>query len=101
MGIIELARNRGPIRTVYRGPLLPHCSQTIYLRDMQKSSHCGSVIMNPTSIPKNAVQSLASLSRLRIWRCRNCGVGLRCDSDPGLLWLWCRLAAAALIRPLA
>ena len=29
------------------------------------------------------------------------GVGRRCDSDPELLWLWCRLAATALIRPLA
>ena len=28
------------------------------------------------------------------------GVGGRCGSDPGLLWLWCRLAAAALIGPL-
>ena len=29
------------------------------------------------------------------------GVGCSCSSDPVLLWLWCRLAAAALIRPLA
>ena len=31
----------------------------------------------------------------------NCGVARRHSSDPVLLWLWCRLAAAALIRPLA
>ena len=31
----------------------------------------------------------------------NCGIGRRHGSDPILLWLWCRLAAAALIRPLA
>ena len=32
----------------------------------------------------------------------SCGVGRRCGSDPVLLWLWCRLAAAvAPIRPLA
>jgi len=31
----------------------------------------------------------------------SCGVGLRCSSDPTLLWLWCRPAAAALIRFLA
>ena len=31
----------------------------------------------------------------------NCGVGRRLGSDPSLLWLWCRLAAAALIGPLA
>ena len=30
-----------------------------------------------------------------------CGVGRRHGSDPELLWLWCRLAATALIRPLA
>ena len=30
-----------------------------------------------------------------------CGVGHRRGSDPTLLWLWCRPAAAALIRPLA
>ena len=31
----------------------------------------------------------------------SCGVGGRHGSDLLLLWLWCRLAAAALIRPLA
>ena len=36
----------------------------------------------------------------------SCGVGRRCGSDqcvedPVLLWLWCRPAAVALIRPLA
>ena len=30
----------------------------------------------------------------------SCGVGCRRDSDPELLWLWLRLTAAALIRPL-
>ena len=31
----------------------------------------------------------------------SCGVGCRRSSDPELLWLWCRLVATALIRPLA
>ena len=31
----------------------------------------------------------------------SCGVGRRHGSDLALLWLWCRLAATALIRPLA
>ena len=31
----------------------------------------------------------------------SCGVGCSRDSDPELLWLWRRLAATALIRPLA
>ena len=41
------------------------------------------------------VQSLASLSGLRIWRCRE-----QHSSDPALLWLRCKPAAAALIQPL-
>ena len=44
------------------------------------------------------VRSLALLSGLRIQRC---GVGRRHGLDPELLWLWCRLATVALIRPLA
>ena len=31
----------------------------------------------------------------------SCGVGHKCGSDLVLLWLWCRLAAVALIGPLA
>ena len=31
----------------------------------------------------------------------SCGVGHKCGSDLTLLWLWCRLAAAAPICPLA
>ena len=31
----------------------------------------------------------------------SCGVGRRRGSDPALLWLWHRLVATALIRPLA
>ena len=31
----------------------------------------------------------------------SCGVSCRCSLDPVLLWLWHRLAAVALIRPLA
>ena len=46
-------------------------------------------------------RSLASLSGLRIQRCLSCGVGCRRGSDPTLLWLWHRLVATALIRPLA
>ena len=63
------------------------------------------------------VGSLASLSGLRIQHCCelwcraqtrlgssvavHCGVGGRRGLDLLLLWLWCRPAAAALIRPLA
>ena len=31
----------------------------------------------------------------------SCGVGCRCSLDTALLWLWCRPAATAPIRPLA
>ena len=31
----------------------------------------------------------------------SCGIGRGCDSDLVLLWLWQKLAAVALIRPLA
>ena len=42
------------------------------------------------------------LSGLRIQRCRElCGVGRRWGLDLALLWLWHRLAAVTLIRPIA
>ena len=48
------------------------------------------------------IPSLASLSRSRIQLAVSCDVGSRGGSDPKLLWLlWSRLAAAALIWPLA
>ena len=47
------------------------------------------------------VQSLASLSGLRIGVAVSCGEGHRHGSDLELLWLWRRLAATALTRPLA
>ena len=31
----------------------------------------------------------------------SCSVDHRCVLDPALLWLWCRLAAVAVIGPLA
>ena len=43
------------------------------------------------------VQSLSWLSGLRIQRCQSCGVGCTCGSDLGLLWVWRKPAAAALI----
>ena len=46
---------------------------------------------------KTWIQPLASLSGLGSM---SCGVGRRHVLDPVLLWLWCRLAATALIQPL-
>ena len=47
------------------------------------------------------VWSVASLHGLKSGIAVSCGVGRRRGLDPALLWLWCRLAAVALIRPLA
>ena len=46
------------------------------------------------------VWSLALLSALKIWRCLEM-CRLQTCLDPRLLWLWCMLAAAAPICPLA
>ena len=54
-------------------------------------------VKNPTSINENVVGSLASLCGLRIRITTSRNVGHKCGSDPTLLWLWCRPAAAALI----
>ena len=45
------------------------------------------------------VQSLASLSGLRVHCLQSCGIGCRCGTDPMLLWLWHRPAALAPIWP--
>ena len=47
------------------------------------------------------VRSLASPSGLRIRCCPELRCRSQSGSDPALLWLWCTLAAAALIQPLA
>ena len=47
------------------------------------------------------IQSLVSLSGLRIWHCCKLGHRLHLQLSPVLLWLWHRLAAASLILPLA
>ena len=71
-------------------------------RKRKKSSHGSSVVMNSTiihegvgSIPSPAQWVKGSSVAM------SCDVGHRHSSDPELLWLWCRLAAAALIQPLA
>ena len=51
---------------------------------------------------RTQVESLASLSGLRIWLCPELWyIGHRCGSDLMLLWLWHRLAAVSLLGPLA
>ena len=65
------------------------------------SSHHGSAVTNPTSIHEDT----GSVLGLAQWVqessiAMSCGVGHRQGSDLALLWLWCRPAAAAPIRPL-
>ena len=47
------------------------------------------------------IRSLALLSGLRIQSCHKPQPSHRCGSEPVLLWLWRRPAAAAPIQPLA
>ena len=65
------------------------------------SSHCGTVETNLTRNHEDSGRSLASLNGLKIRLCLSCDVSHRCGSNLVLLWLWCRLAAIAPIRPLA
>ena len=50
-----------------------------------------------------SIQEAGSIPGFTQWSgvAMTCGVGCRCSSDPELLWLWRRLGAIALIRPLA
>ena len=51
-------------------------------------------------IMRSRVQSLASLSQLRIWCCRELWCRSQTQLDPDLLWLWHRPATVAPIEPL-
>ena len=64
-----------------------------------RSSHRGSAVTNLTGIHKDSgsIPDLAQGSGIAV----SCAVGHRCGSDPELLWLWFKMAAPALIRPLA
>ena len=66
------------------------------------NSHRGSAITNLTRIH----EGVGLIPDLTQWVkgsgvAVSYGVGHRCSSDLALLWLWCRLAATALIPPLA
>ena len=69
-------------------------------RKVSGSSRHGVVVTNPTSIHEDTVQSLASLSGLRIQRCSGLWLSHRRSSGPALLWLWCRPSAVTRIGPL-
>ena len=59
------------------------------------SSHCGSGVLSQTNIHEDVSLILG----LTLWA-KDLALPW-CGSDPALLWLWYRLAAIALIRPLA
>ena len=61
------------------------------------SPHCGSVVMNLTSIHEDVSSIRAPFSGLRIWHGIELGLGHRSGSDLALLWQWHKPAAAALI----
>ena len=66
------------------------------------SSPCGSVEMNLANIQQDAGSISGLAQQVEGFHVAvSCGVGRRLGSDPGLLWLWCRPAAAAQIQPLA
>ena len=85
-----------------RAQYLAHrnCRNIYRMKIALRSSHCGSGIMNPTTIHEDAVSIRALLCALRSGVALNSGVGCRSDSDPTLLWLWRRQAAAAATHPL-
>ena len=64
-----------------------------------RSSCCGSLVMNLTSIHGNMglIPQWVKGSSIAM----SYGVGHRYGLDPVFLWLWCRSEAAALIQPLA
>ena len=58
-------------------------------------------VKNPTSIYKDAGSNLGLTQCIKgSSGAMSCSVGHRHGSDPKMLWLWCRPAAAALVQPL-
>ena len=53
-------------------------------------------VTNPASIDEDTGLIPDLTQRVKVRHCRSCGVGHRGGLDPDLLWLWHRLAAAAL-----
>ena len=79
-----------------------YCIAKIFpcLKYFSGSSHRGSVLTNLTSIHEDEGSNPASLSGLRIWRCRELRRRLQMRlGSPTFLRLWCRPASVA--HPLA
>ena len=77
----------------------PQTWRVVQLNNPLRSSCHGAAEMNLTSIHEDS----GSIPNLAQWVrgsgiAMSCGVGHRGGLDPRLLWLWCRLAAAAGIQ---
>ena len=71
--------------------------KAITLKNVVRSSHCDSAAMNHWYPGGCGLDQWVKGSSVPM----SCGVGRQHGSDPKLSWLWHRLAAVALIRPLA
>ena len=76
-------------------------TSSLFKNFLSGSSHCGLWVTNPTGIHELWVQFLAPLSGLCVWCCHELWYVSQTCLGFYLQWLWCRLAATALIRPLA
>ena len=66
------------------------------------SSHCVAAETNPTGNHEDAGSILGLVQWVQgSGTAVSCAIGRRCSLDPELLWLWCRMAAVALIQSLA
>ena len=78
-----------------------HGKYVFYSKISIQSSCRGTVETIQLGTVRLRVWSLGSLSALRIWHCPELWFKLQIGLDLVLLWLWCKPAAVAPIRPLA
>ena len=72
-----------------------HCSSRAAITNYHRSSHCGAIEMNPTTIHEDAGLFLASLSGLRIQHWHELWYRSQMQLGPTFLGLWLKPAAVA------